>query len=273
MKTKIKSAIVAFTVLMSFAGVAQVPDTVKVIKETQVVRDTVRETKVIRDTVVKNNDVPQNSPEEKKYEKPPLRHGEFGVRYMPTFSSMALRTYNGDVVQGDLTMSHGVGVMLGLNFTKNVGLQAEVNYLEVTQKYKDRNLDRQVDVAYLNVPVLLSVNTDKTRIVNLNFVAGPQFGFNVGSSIKTSGTESENTETLRAVVGASGTDIGLAYGTGLEIALNKAHTFRLDLGYRGFYGIVDGKADQSSNNPDTYNVLVKASRKSHAAYLGLTACF
>jgi hypothetical protein len=270
MKTKIKPAIVAFTVLMSFAGVAQVPDTVKVIKETQVVRDTVKETKIVRDTVVKYSEAPK-SHEEKKAERPPLRRGEFGVRYMPTFSSMSLRTSSGDIIQGDVTMSHGYGLMLAGNFSKNIGLQAELNYLEITQKYKDRNLDRQVDVAYLNVPVLLSVNTDKSRIVNLNFVAGPQFGFNVGSSIKTSGTE--ETGTVRAVVGASGTDIGLAYGTGLEVALNKLHTVRLDLGYRGFYGLIDGSADQSSSNPDTYNVLVRASRKSHAAYLGLTLCF
>lgn len=240
------------------------------IKETQIVRDTVKDTKYVHDTIVKNNAV-QNNNEDKKPERPPLRRGEFGIRYMPTFSSMSLRTSNGEVIQGDFTMSHGYGVMLGVNFSKNVGLQAEVNYLDVTQKYKDRNLERQVDVAYLNVPVLLSLNTDKSRIVNLNFVAGPQFGFNVGSSIKTNGNG--ETETVNAVVGASGTDIGLAYGTGLEIALNKAHTFRLDLGYRGFYGIVDGRADQTSSNPDTYNVLVRASRRSHAAYLGLTACF
>src|SRR6185503_15725112 len=148
MKTKIRTAIAAFTVLISFAGMAQVPDTVKVIKETQVVRDTVRETKVVHDTIVKNNDQPQNN-EDKRSEKPPLRCGEFGVRYMPTFSSLALRTYNGEVVQGNLTLSHGYGVMLAGNFSKNIGLQAEVNYLEITQKYKDRNLDRQVDVAYL----------------------------------------------------------------------------------------------------------------------------
>lgn len=270
MKRKIKSAIVAFTVLMSYAGMAQVPDTVRVIEETQVVRDTVKETKIVRDTIVKYQDEPKNN-EDKKAERPPLRHGEFGVRYMPTFSSISLRTSSGEVIQGGATMSHGYGLMLAGNFTKNVGIQTELNYLEITQKYKDKNLDRQVDVAYLNVPILLSVNTDKSRIVNLNFVAGPQLGFNVGSSIKSSGTE--ETETVKAVVGASGTDIGLAYGTGLEVALNRMHTVRLDLGYRGFYGLIDGNANQSSSNPDTYNVLVKASRKSHAAYLGLTLCF
>lgn len=267
MKTKSKLGLMfAVAALVSSSITAQVTDTVKVIKETQIVRDTVvpekKEVQVVHDTVVKEKDRSKDLK---------LRVGEFGIRYMPTLAALAFRNSNGEVVQGEFTMSQGYGLMLGLNFSKNVGLQGEVNYLDVTQKYKDRNLDRQVNVAYLNVPVLLSVNTDKRRVVNLNFVAGPQFGFNIGSSIKTSG--SDNTETVKATVGASGTDVGLAYGTGLEIALNPMHTFRLDLGYRGFYGLFDAMGNQSSSNPDTYNVLIRASRKTHAAYLGLTMCF
>jgi hypothetical protein len=262
MKTKIKSVALAALIALSAVTVsAQEGDTVKV-KETQVVRDTVKQTQVVHDTVVKEN---------KRHERPPLRRGEFGVRYMPTFSSLGLRTYNGEVVQGDLTMSQGFGLMLGVNLSKNIGIQAEASYLDVSQKYKDRNLDRQVNVSYLNIPIMLSVNTDKSRMVNLNFVAGPQFGVNLGSSIQTTGNE--ETGTLRAVVGAKGTDVGVAYGTGLEFALSRNHCLRADLGYRGFYGLINGSVNQTSSNPDTYNVYVRGSRFSHAAYLGLTLCF
>lgn len=267
MKTSTKfGTFLAVTSLLATNVSAQQTDTVKIIKETQIVHD----------TVVKQVQAPPPPPaaepmEEPKPERAPLRRGEFGVRYMPTFSSLSLRNSNGDVIQGELTMSQGYGLMLAGNFSKNVGLQAEISYLDITQKYKDKELNRQVNVSYLNIPVLLSLNTDKTRCVNLNFVAGPQFGINLGSSIKTDGNE--DTETLKATVGASGSDVGAAYGTGLEIALNKMHTFRLDFGYRGFYGLVDGNARQSSKNPDTYNVLVKASRQTHAGYIGLTLCF
>ena len=268
MKTSTKLAsVLAFTSLLSTNVSAQQTDTVKIIKETQIVHD----------TVVKKIQAPPQQISEPvtppSKERAPLRRGELGVRYMPTFSSLALRNYNGHVVQGDLTLSQGYGIMLAGNFSKNVGIQAEISYLDISQKFKDRNLNRQVNVSYLNIPVLLSLNTDKTRIVNLNFVAGPQFGINLGSSIKTDGNENNDTETLQATVGASGSDVGAAHGTGLEIALNKMHTFRLDFGYRGFYGLVDGNARQSSKNSDTYNVLVKASRQTHAAYVGLTLCF
>jgi opacity protein-like surface antigen len=254
MKTKMKLvAIAAMAVFLSKTAAAQEPDTVRVIKETQVVHDTV---------VVKDKSNP---------DRPSLRMGEFGIRYMPTFTSLSLRNYNGDVIQGEMTMSHGIGAMMALNLSRHVGIQAEVSYLDVNQKYKDRNLDRQVNVSYLNIPVMLSLNTNKTSWVNWNFVAGPQFGVNLGSDISTTGDD--NSATVHAVVGAKGTDVGLAYGTGLEFALSRDHNLRLDLGYRGFYGLVDASADQYKANPNTYNVIVRASRMTQAAYLGLTLCF
>jgi hypothetical protein len=146
-----------------------------------------------------------------------------------------------------------------------------VNYYEVSQKYKDQSLERQVNVSFLNIPVLLSLNTDKSQMLNFKIEAGPQFGLNVGSSVETRGNR--NADTLRAVVGVKEGDVGAAYGAGLDIMLNAQRTVRLDLGFRGFYGLVDMNADQSSNNPDTYNVLIKASRKTYSGYAGLTFLF
>lgn len=268
MNSKMKlGMMIAASALLSMTAKAQEPDTVKIIKETIIKHDT-----VIKEVAPPPPPAPPAEPQAAaKDERPPLRHGEFGVRYMPTFATLRFRNQYDTEIQGEVTMSHGFGVMLAANLSKNIGLQAELSYLDISQKYKDRNLDRRVDVSYLNIPVLLSLNTDKTRIVNLNFVAGPQFGVNLGSSISTSGTE--DSETIRATVGATGTDIGLAYGTGLEIALNKMHTVRLDFGYRGFYGLVDGNANQTSKNPDTYNVLIRASRQTQGAYAGFTLCF
>jgi hypothetical protein len=201
-----------------------------------------------------------------------FHRGEFGLRFMPTFSSLALNTYNGDVVQGEVTLSYGYGVMMGFNFNKHVGLQAEVNYNEISQKYKDQNLEREIHISYLNIPVMVSLNTDKSKWVNLNLVAGPQFGINVGSSMKTN-SGNNNTDTLHAVLAVKHGDIGLAYGAGLEFALNASHTLRFDLGFRGVYGLVDMDANQSSSSQNTYNVLIRASRKSYAGYAGLTFLF
>lgn len=198
-----------------------------------------------------------------------LRHVEFGVRYMPTFSSIDMHTSDGGTVEGSFNMSHGFGVMLGVNLTKNIGVQGEVNYYQINQKYADGNLNRDLTINYFNIPVLLSLNTNKAAPVNLNLVAGPQFGINAGSKIETSGDG--NTDSTRAVVAVRKGDVGLAYGAGLEFALNKSHSFRLDLGFRGFYGLVN--MDSSTNDQGTYNVVVSASRKTYGGYVGLAWMF
>jgi hypothetical protein len=198
-------------------------------------------------------------------DNPELRHVELGFHYMPTFYSMDFKTYNGDIIQGSVTLSHGFGSMIGLNLSPHIGFQGEMDYYKATQKFKDESIDGEVHIKYLDIPLLLSLNTNKTAPVNLNFVVGPQFGINVGSDISSSG--STTTATLAYKKG----DVGAAFGAGLEFALNANHNIRLDLGYRGFYGFV--KMDASKTGSDTYNVVVSATRKTNAAYARLTFLF
>ena len=78
--------------------------------------------------------------------------------------------------------------MLALNFSPHVGVQGEVDYYKATQKYKDQSVNNEVNIKYLDIPVMLSLNTNKMARVNLNAVVGPQFGINVGSDISSSGS-------------------------------------------------------------------------------------
>lgn len=198
---------------------------------------------------------------------PDLRIVELGFHYMPTFYSLDFNSESGDVIEGSVTMAHGFGGMLALNFSPHVGVQAEVDYYQATQKYKDQSISNEVKIKYLDIPVMLSLNTNKTARLNLNAVVGPQFGINVGSDISSSGS----TGSASATVAAKKGDIGAAFGAGLEFALDEGHNVRLDLGYRGFYGFVKMDADQTDS--DSYNVVVSANRKTNAAYVRLTFLF
>lgn len=242
----------------SFASFAQANG------DTTVVNQSTTTTTTTNTTTTQNN----NSAA-KEDDTPDLRHVEFGVRYMPTFSSLDVHTSDGGTLEGSATMSHGFGIMTAVNFNKHVGIHAEVNYYQINQKYADGNLNHDLKINYFNIPVLLSINTNKTAPVNLNIVAGPQFGINAGSKFETSGNSSSDSTT--AVVALRKGDVGFAYGAGLEFALNKSHTFRLDLGFRGFYGLVN--MDTSTNDQGTYNVIVSASRKTYGGYAGLTWMF
>jgi hypothetical protein len=198
-------------------------------------------------------------------EAPPLRRVEFGVQYMPTFSYLSLTTGNGGTIQASSTIRNGIGAMLALNLTRHFGLQAEVDYYQSSQNFNSGNSMNQLKINYMDIPLLLSLNTDKTKPINLNFVAGPQFGYNVGSSLQSTGGASDVNVAVKQA------DIGFAYGAGLECFLNHRHTCRLDMGYRGFYGVVD--LNENSTENSSYNVIVNGSRKTSGGYLRLTVMF
>jgi len=190
---------------------------------------------------------------------------------MPTFSSFDMQTSTDGTVTSDVTLGFGGGIFLGFNFTEHVGVQGELIYSSISQESSDVNINRKINLRYVNIPLLLSLNTGKSKVVNLNVVAGPQIGFNVGSSLTQDGTNDANNE--QAVLSVKKNDLGFAYGAGIDIGLNTLHTWRLGLGYRGVFGLVDISDKNNNNTEGTYYVLDKAHVRTHAAYIGLSLLF
>jgi hypothetical protein len=191
---------------------------------------------------------------------------ELGARYMPTFSSFDVRGSNG-VVYSQFTLSHGVGGFMAFNANEHVGFQVEGIYLEMTQKYRDRDLDRTVRLNYVNFPLLLSLNTSKGAPVNLNIVGGPQFGINVGSHVDSE--PGGTADTVTAVLAVKSGDVGVAYGAGLEFGLGANRNVALELGFRGVYGLIDISDKSQSTTTEQYYILDRAHVQSYAGYVGL----
>ncbi len=198
-----------------------------------------------------------------------LHRVEFGFRFMPTFSNFDMATSTGGTVKSEVTLGYGIGGILAFNFSNHVGIQGELMYNSLSQKYKDQDLDRKINVRYFNIPLMLSLNTDKTAPVNLNVVFGPQLGVNMGSNISSS--SGNGSDTLQTVIALKKSDFGIAYGAGLEFALNEIHTIRFDLGFRGVYGLMN-ISKSSSQNSDSYSVK-KANVRTESLYLGLSFLF
>ncbi|MCC6461783.1 MAG: PorT family protein [Saprospiraceae bacterium] len=196
---------------------------------------------------------------------------EFGLRFMPTFSSLDIKTSSGGTIKGEGTFGYGVGALLGFSFSDYVGIQGEVIYSAVAQKYKEQDVERKIDLKYINIPVLLSLNTGKTKAINLNIVAGPQLGISVGSSLFTTGTNPA--DSTNAVLAVKKGDLGIAYGAGLDFGLNSARTIRLGIGYRGVYGLFDISDNSNSLTTDSYYILDRAHIKSNSIYAGLSILF
>lgn len=195
---------------------------------------------------------------------------EFGVRFMPTFSSFEIKTSSGGNVKGEATLGFGIGALLGFNFTNNIGVQAEVIYSSSSQKYKEMDLERKINLRYLNIPLLLSLNTGKSKPVNFNIVGGPQIGISAGSKFSTNGG---NVDNKLAVLSVKKGDLGLAYGAGIDFGLNAAHTIRLSLGYRGVFGLFDISDNSGTITTDSYYLLDRTHINTHAGYAGLSILF
>lgn len=199
------------------------------------------------------------------------KNREFGLRLMPTVSSFQMRGSDHSTVKGQATLGWGGGAYVGWNFNDHVGVQAELLYFSVAQQHKEGDVTRRVNLRYVNIPVLLSLNTGKSKAINLNLVAGPQLGISAGSNVKTTGGDPSTRP--EAVVVVKTTDIGLAYGAGLDFGLNEARTFRLGLGFRGVLGLFDVSDESGSTNSNSYLILNKSHIKTYSGYLGLSVLF
>lgn len=194
--------------------------------------------------------------------------GEFGVRFMPTISSFDVQSSSGGRISSDATIGFGAGIFLGYNFSEHFGIQGEVIYSTLNQKYNENDVEKEVKLEYINIPLLLSYNTGKLEPVNFNVVLGPQIGISVGSELFSSDGGDPD-----AVLSVKKGDLGFAYGAGLDFGLNANKTFRLGIGFRGVYGLIDISDNSNNNNTNSYYVLDKAHIKTYSAYLGVSFLF
>lgn len=198
------------------------------------------------------------------------QNAEFGVRFMPTVSSFEVTTSSGGKVTGEATLGYGAGILLGFNFSDHIGIQGEAIYSTLSQKYSEQDVEREIKLEYINIPLLLSYNTGKLKPVNFNIVAGPQIGISVGSELLTSDGSDPNGD---AVLSVKKGDLGFAYGAGFDFGLNAAKTFRLGIGFRGVYGFFDISDNSNNTSTESYYVLDKAHVKTYSAYLGVSFLF
>lgn len=200
-----------------------------------------------------------------------IKRGEFGIRFMPTYTSLDVKSSSGGSVSGDVVLGFGVGAVAGFSLSRNFAIQAELIYSSITQKSKNVNVENKINLRYVNIPVLLAFNSGKMKVINFNLVAGPQVGFNVGSSITTSGSNDVNN--AQPILSVKKNDLGLAYGAGIDFGLNPNRNIRLALGYRGVLGLLDVSDNNNTTSTDTYYVLDRTHVKTNSIYAGVSLLF
>jgi len=195
--------------------------------------------------------------------------GEIGLRYMPTYSSLDFQTSSGGKISGEGTFGYGIGAILGFNFSEHVGIQGELIYSSYNQRYKEVDNERRINLKYINIPMLISLNTGKTKPINISVVAGPQIGVSVGSSVFSSSPSGTSEPVLALKRG----DLGFAYGVGIDFAMTASGKSRFQFGYRGVSGLLDISDNSKTLNNDSFYVLDKSHIRTNALYVGLSLLF
>jgi hypothetical protein len=200
-----------------------------------------------------------------------VKHGYIGGRVLATLSYFRIQNTNGDDISATTDATYGGGGLLGVNFGRNVGMQLEVLYSPIAQKYSDQGISRTVHITYLNIPLLLMLNSDVTKPVNFNICGGPQLGINTGSKVESNHIEGSDETQVDAVLKVKASDIGIAFGAGFDF--NIANAITLNIGYRGVYGLLDISDNSGTTTTNQYYILNRSQVQTHSAYAGLNILF
>jgi len=203
-----------------------------------------------------------------KTEQLPMYKVEAGFRFTTIIADFKMQTAQGNKVSEQAIPGYGAGSFMGYNISKHLGVQIEINYSSVSRKFTETGITRTVSLQYIDIPLLLSFNTNKLRRVNFNIVAGPQLGVNTGSNIHSSG-EAEMISS-QPQLSVRTTNMGLAYGAGIDFGLNHKHTFRLAMGYRGMLGLYHINNNKATLNSGSYYIMQHTPLHTYSVYLGLS---
>ena len=200
-----------------------------------------------------------------------FKKGYIGARGLMTFTSLKVKGLGNGELETNYKAGYGGGGVVGVNFTKNFGLQLEVLYSSLSQTYKDESgFEREFNVNYINLPLLFILNTDVSKGLNLNIAVGPQLGLNTGSSIDKM-NQGAGVDSVNAVLAVKSGDFGFAYGAGLDFMLGDV--VKLSIGFRGVRGLVDISDDSQNITTNEYYVLDRAHVNTYSGYAGVAFCF
>lgn len=81
------------------------------------------------------------------------------------------------------TFNTGFGLGIGYNFTKNLGVGADLLYSLQGQRYTLNNIKYNQKNEYVKIPVYFSFNSDASKMVSFKGQVGPQVSFLANSKL------------------------------------------------------------------------------------------
>jgi hypothetical protein len=195
----------------------------------------------------------------------------FGVRYQPFLSKMNFISQTNSRIIPDETINQGWGASLNYYGSNYFAIHVEIINQRQKFSFRDAGFQNTVDLNYVNMPILASLNSNYGRAINVNVAAGPYLGFNTNVQTTTNGqANGKGTPILIA----NPLDFGAAYGAGLDFAFGTGSWLHLNLGYRGTLGFTNIKDSNIILDETQYSIIGKNARnRTNGLYVGIMAKF
>lgn len=206
------------------------------------------------------------------YEAPdqPVYVWELGLQVMPTYTTFSMSGWDGSKVEGDAIIGLSRSAVVAITLNPTLAITTEIVYTTFKKEFSHHGIPKRLNVNYISVPIMATINASKMSKVNVNLVIGPQFGINAGSAVESA--NGNEPDSLQSVWQVKQGEMGVAYGAGLEIALNSSRSFRLTTGFRGISGFLN-VADNSSSTAVLYGRSNRVNVHMYSIYAGLSWLF
>jgi hypothetical protein len=218
-----------------------------------------------------------NTTKQELQEDKSLSGFHFGLKFQPFINSLNFKGSDGQNASMEQTVNSGWGASLNYFFSPWIGLHLEVMNMRQKFAFDDGLAKRRIDLNYIQIPLLLSVNTNLEKWVNLNLTAGPYIGLNTNTSINYENQLNEvfsNGSAAVPVLIVNPLEVGVAYGAGLDFGFGEGQWLHLNMGYRGTMGLTNIQDQNIVLEGKEYGILAKTARNATAGfYVGVMAKF
>ena len=179
----------------------------------------------------------------------PLQKHELSISYNSVFSVWNTVNTEGKKQYGDPYAGYGISLFYTSIINRFFSIQTGMLYHNMGYEVSmEKHRNYELELTNLQIPVMATLNTDKFACFNYSVFVGPQFTYNITSTYVKPISTVALRDTSQVILSVANVDFGIAYGAGADIALNKAKTLRIDMGYRGSLGFTDRSGPESETN-------------------------
>lgn len=161
---------------------------------------------------------------------------------------VTVATWGGDDADDfDSTQGFDLGAYLSWAVGETWAIRPGVYYVQKGNELSNADGDFELDLAYVEIPVLLEYRIPMPGALNVHLLAGPALAFKVGCDLELSGRGIRECDDVGLDV--KGVDLGSTIGLGLQLGAGEGFHLVVETNYTyGFVSVDDTGGDADVTN-------------------------